>query len=57
LVKEVAMLGIGLPAADALWLEEIYFARNRTEAKDEIEKRLRKFQARSERKSKNGGEK
>lgn len=54
LAKEVAMLGIGLPAADALWLEEVYFARNRTEAKDEIEERLRKFQERSKRKSKNG---
>ncbi len=57
LVKEVVMLGIGMPAADALWLEEIYFARTRTEAKDEIEERLRKFQERSARKSKNGGEK
>jgi len=44
MVKEVAMLGINLPAADALWLEEIYFERNRTLASDEIEERIRKFQ-------------
>jgi enoyl-CoA hydratase/carnithine racemase len=50
LVKEVAMLGIDLPAADALWLEEIYFERNRTLAADEIEERIRKFQQASKRK-------
>ncbi len=50
LAKEVAMLGIDLPAADALWLEEIYFERNRTLAADEIEERLRKFQQASKRK-------
>jgi enoyl-CoA hydratase/carnithine racemase len=50
LAKEVAMLGIDLPATDALWLEEIYFARNRTLAADEIEERLRKFQQASKRK-------
>jgi enoyl-CoA hydratase/carnithine racemase len=50
LVKEVAMLGIDLPAADALWLEEIYFERNRTQAADEIEERLRKFQQASKKK-------
>jgi enoyl-CoA hydratase/carnithine racemase len=52
LVKEVAMLGIELPAADALWLEEIYFERNRTQAADEIEERIRKFQEASKKKKK-----
>jgi len=50
LVKEVAMLGINLPVADALWLEEVYFERNRTLAADEIEARLRKFQQASKNK-------
>ena len=50
LTKEVAMLGIDLPVADALWLEEIYFERNRTLAADEIEERIRKFQQASKRK-------
>ncbi len=50
LTKEVAMLGIDLPTADALWLEEIYFERNRTLAADEIEERLRRFQQASKRK-------
>jgi len=50
LTKEVAMLGIDLPVVDALWLEEIYFERNRTLAGDEIEKRIRKFQQASKRK-------
>jgi enoyl-CoA hydratase/carnithine racemase len=44
LVKEVAMLGYDMPAADALWLEEIYFARNRENAADEIKQRLEQFQ-------------
>ena len=38
------MLGLDRPLSDALWLEEIYFARNRTEAADEIQERLKKFQ-------------
>ena len=50
LVKEVAMLGIDLPAADALWLEEIYFERNRTLAADEIRERIEKFQQASKKK-------
>lgn len=50
LVKEVAMLGYDMPIADALWLEEIYFARNRVLAADEIEERLRKFQQASKKK-------
>jgi len=50
LTKEVAMLGINLPVAEALWLEEIYFERNRTLAGDEIEERIRKFQQASKRK-------
>ena len=50
LVKEVAMLGIDMPAADALWLEEIYFERNRTLAADEIEERIRRFQQASKKK-------
>lgn len=43
LVKEVAMLGMNKTAAEALWLEEVYFERNRNLAKDEIEERIRKF--------------
>jgi len=50
LVKEVAMLGIDLPAADALWLEEVYFERNRTLAADEIKERLQQFQQASKKK-------
>jgi enoyl-CoA hydratase/carnithine racemase len=50
LVKEVAMLGIDLPAADALWLEEIYFERNRTQAADEIRERIQRFQDASKKK-------
>jgi E-phenylitaconyl-CoA hydratase len=50
LVKEVAMLGIDLPAADALWLEEIYFERNRNQAADEIRERIEKFQQASKKK-------
>jgi len=56
LVKEVAMLGIGMPIADALWLEEIYFARNRTVAREEIEQRLLRFQQRSANKMRKSGE-
>jgi enoyl-CoA hydratase/carnithine racemase len=44
LVKEVAMLGIDKSIADALWLEEVYFERNRTQAADEIQERLNAFQ-------------
>ncbi|MCH7695857.1 MAG: enoyl-CoA hydratase/isomerase family protein [Proteobacteria bacterium] len=47
LVKEVAMLGINKTAAEALWLEEIYFERNRNLSKDEIEQRIRKFTEKS----------
>jgi enoyl-CoA hydratase/carnithine racemase len=50
LVKEAAMMGFDMTAADALWLEEVYFARNRTEAADEIEERLKKFQQASKKK-------
>jgi enoyl-CoA hydratase/carnithine racemase len=50
LVKEVAMLGYDMPAAEALWLEEVYFERNRTQAADEIEERIRKFQNASKKK-------
>lgn len=44
LVKEVAQLGLQLPLSEALWLEQVYFQRNRTEAGEEIEERLRAFQ-------------
>ena len=44
LTKEVALLGLNAPLADALWLEEIYFARNRVDAADEIKERLEAFQ-------------
>jgi enoyl-CoA hydratase/carnithine racemase len=47
LIKEVATLGLKLPIAEALWLEQNYFQRNRTEASEEMEERLRAFQARS----------
>lgn len=47
LIKEVATLGLKLPIAEALWLEQTYFQRNRTEASEEMEERLRAFQARS----------
>jgi enoyl-CoA hydratase/carnithine racemase len=47
LIKEVATLGLKLPIAEALWLEQTYFERNRTEASEEMEERLRAFQARS----------
>ncbi len=50
LAKEVAMLGIDLPLADALWQEEIYFERNRTLAADEIKERLLRFQQASKKK-------
>lgn len=50
LVKEVAMLGYDMPIRDALWLEEIYFERNRTLAAGEIEERVRKFQEASKKK-------
>jgi enoyl-CoA hydratase/carnithine racemase len=50
LIKEVAMLGIELPIADALWLEEIYFERNRTQAGDEIRERVKKFEEASKKK-------
>ena len=47
MIKEVATKGLGLPIAEALWLEQVYFQRNREEAIDEIEERLRAFQERS----------
>lgn len=50
LAKEVAMLGLEMPLADALWLEEIYFERNRTQAAAEIRERVAKFQEASSRK-------
>jgi len=52
LIKEVALLGLKLPLSEALWLEQIYFQRNRTEAGEEIAERLRAFQERSKAKSK-----
>jgi len=47
MIKEVATKGLGLPISEALWLEQVYFQRNREEAIDEIEERLRAFQDRS----------
>ena len=44
------MKGIDMDAADALWLEETYFARNRDEAADEIAERVLAFQEASKRK-------
>lgn len=46
LIKEVAMAGLMLPLADALWLEQVYFKRNREEAGEEIAERLKAFQDR-----------
>ena len=47
MIKEVATKGLTLPIAEALWLEQVYFQRNREEAIDEIEERLHAFQERS----------
>ncbi len=47
MIKEVATKGLELPISEALWLEQVYFQRNREEAIDEIEERLRTFQERS----------
>ena len=44
LVKEVALQGLEMPVADALWLEQIYFQRNRLLAGDEIAERIQAFQ-------------
>ena len=52
LVKEVAMLGLGMALTDALWLEQVYFQRNRMLAGDVIEERLREFREGRGRKSK-----
>ena len=46
MIKEVATKGLNLPIAEALWLEQVYFKRNRDEAIGEIEERLRAFQSR-----------
>ena len=50
LIKEVALLGLKLPLSEALWLEQVYFQRNRSEAGDEIAERLRAFQERGKKK-------
>ncbi len=47
MIKEVATKGLNLPISEALWLEQVYFKRNRDAAIDEIEERLRAFQERS----------
>lgn len=47
MIKEVATKGLNLPIAEALWLEQVYFQKNREEAIEEIEERLRAFQERS----------
>ena len=47
LIKEVATEGLKLSISEALWLEQIYFQRNREEASEEIAERLRAFQDRS----------
>ncbi len=44
LVKEVALQGLSMPVTEALWLEQVYFQRNRHLAESEIEERLREFQ-------------
>ncbi len=52
LIKEVALQGLTLPLSEALWLEQVYFKRNREEAGEEIKERLRAFQERGAAKSK-----
>jgi len=47
MIKEVATKGLELPIAEALWFEQVCFQRNREEAIDEIEERLRAFAERS----------
>lgn len=56
LVKEVALLGVSMPLPEALWLEQVYFQRNRMLAGAEIEERLREFSERRGRRS-GGGQK
>jgi enoyl-CoA hydratase/carnithine racemase len=50
LAKEVATLGLSLPLDEALWLEQVYFQRNRALAGDEIDQRLRDFNDKSKKK-------
>ena len=50
LIKEVALLGLKLPLSEALWLEQVYFQRNRTEAGDDIAERIKAFQERGKKK-------
>jgi enoyl-CoA hydratase/carnithine racemase len=50
LIKEVALLGLKLPLSEALWLEQVYFQRNRTEAGDDIAERIKVFQERGKKK-------
>jgi enoyl-CoA hydratase/carnithine racemase len=57
LAKEVATLGLNLPLDEALWLEQVYFQRNRALAGDEIDERLREFNEKSKSKSREGGDK
>jgi enoyl-CoA hydratase/carnithine racemase len=47
MIKEVATKGLNVPIDEALWLEQLYFQRNREEAIDEIEERIRAFAERS----------
>lgn len=47
MIKEVASKGLVMPIAEALWLEQVYFQKNREEAAEEIADRLRAFQERS----------
>ena len=47
LIKEVATEGLKMSISEALWLEQVYFQRNREEASEEIAERLRAFQDRS----------
>jgi len=54
LVKEVAQLGLKLPLQEALWLEQLYFQRNRTQAGEEIEERLQAFQQKRKSRPKDG---
>ena len=50
LAKEVATLGLSMPLDEALWLEQVYFQRNRALAGDEIDQRLREFNEKSKKK-------
>ncbi len=54
MIKKAATKGLNRPIAKALWLEQVYFKRNRDASIDEIEERLAAYQGRGK---KNGKDK